>query len=232
MHHDLRGRLVRRQRGREIDRQAERRGRHARLRVRRYPAAAGAQPRSRRTIDIVFEIREGPRVFVERIDITGNVRTMDKVIRREFRFVEGDAFNPPKLRRSRQRIQDLDFFEKVNVEQVPGSRARQGRGQGRGGGEVDRLALDRRRLLDRQPASSATSASASATSWAAAKTCRPVCCSASGSKQVDLSFTEPYFLGKEIAAGGDLFFVETDRQSESSFDTTTIGGDMRVELSA
>ena len=47
-------------------------------------------------------------------------------------------------------------------------------------------------------------------------------------QQVDLSFTEPYFLGKEIAAGGDLFFVQTDRQSESSFDTTTIGGDLRA----
>ena len=47
-------------------------------------------------------------------------------------------------------------------------------------------------------------------------------------QQVDLSFTEPYFLGKEIAAGGDVFYVQTDRQSESSFDTSTIGGDMRA----
>ena len=77
--------------------------------------------REQKKIDITFEVQEGPRVFVERIDITGNVRTRDNVIRREFRLVEGDAFNTAKLRRSRQRIQDLDFFEKVNVDQVPGS---------------------------------------------------------------------------------------------------------------
>src|SRR5690606_14500393 len=61
------------------------------------------------TIDVVYEINEGPRVYVERIDISGNVRTLDKVIRREFRLVEGDAFNTAKIRRSRQRIRGLGF---------------------------------------------------------------------------------------------------------------------------
>ncbi|MDH5749970.1 MAG: outer membrane protein assembly factor BamA, partial [Rhodospirillales bacterium] len=77
--------------------------------------------RENKLINIVFEINEGPRVFVERIDITGNVRTVDDVIRREFRLVEGDAFNSAQLRRSRQRINNLNFFEKVSVEQTPGS---------------------------------------------------------------------------------------------------------------
>jgi len=72
-------------------------------------------------IDVVFEINEGPRVFVERIDVVGNVRTQDRVIRREFRLIEGDAFNSAKLRRSRRRIQNLGFFESVNVERLPGS---------------------------------------------------------------------------------------------------------------
>ena len=67
------------------------------------------------TIDVTFEVNEGPRVFVERIDIGGNVRTVDEVIRREFRLVEGDAFNAAKLGRSRQRIQNLGFFGKVRV---------------------------------------------------------------------------------------------------------------------
>ena len=58
-----------------------------------------------RTVGIIYQIREGPRVYVERIDIQGNVRTLDEVIRREFRLVEGDAFNSSKLRRTRQRIQ-------------------------------------------------------------------------------------------------------------------------------
>ena len=77
--------------------------------------------RENRTINVNFRINEGPRVFVERIDITGNVRTIDKVIRREFRLVEGDAFNAAKLRRSRQRIRNLGYFSDVKIEQVPGS---------------------------------------------------------------------------------------------------------------
>ena len=77
--------------------------------------------RENQTLDIVFEVSEGPRVFVERIEIVGNVRTQDKVIRREFRLVEGDAFNSARLRRSRQRIQNLGFFESVSVERLPGS---------------------------------------------------------------------------------------------------------------
>ena len=77
--------------------------------------------RENRTINLNFRINEGPRVFVERIDITGNVRTIDKVIRREFRLVEGDAFNSAKLRRSQQRIRNLGYFSNVEVEQGPGS---------------------------------------------------------------------------------------------------------------
>ena len=66
-------------------------------------------------------ITEGERVFVERINITGNVRTLDRVIRREFRVVEGDAFNASKVRRSITRIEDLNFFDKVKVTEQQGS---------------------------------------------------------------------------------------------------------------
>lgn len=183
--------------------------------------------REKKTIDIVFEVKEGPRVYVERIDITGNVRTMDEVIRREFRLVEGDAFNAAKLRRSRQRIQDLDFFEKVSVEQVPGSAPDRavvkvaveekstgslsvGAGFSTGSGFLGDISLRERNFLGRGQDVQAS------------------VMIGQRQQQVDLSFTEPYFLGKEIAAGGDLFFVQTDRQDESSFDTTTIGGDLRA----
>ncbi len=183
--------------------------------------------REKKTIDIVFEVQEGPRVFVERIDITGNVRTMDEVIRREFRLVEGDAFNAAKLRRSRQRIQDLDFFEKVSVEQVPGSAPDKavvkvaveekstgslsiGAGFSTGSGFLGDISIRERNFLGRGQDLQAS------------------VLIGQQQQQVDLSFTEPYFLGKEIAAGGDLFFVQTDRQDESSFDTTTIGGDLRA----
>lgn len=183
--------------------------------------------REKKTIDIVFEVAEGPRVYVERIDITGNVRTMDEVIRREFRLVEGDAFNAAKLRRSRQRIQDLDFFEKVSVDQVPGSAPDKavvkvaveekstgslsvGAGFSTGSGFLGDISIRERNFLGRGQDAQAS------------------VMIGQRQQQVDLSFTEPYFLGKEIAAGGDLFFVQTDRQSESSFDTTTIGGDLRA----
>ncbi|MFO1155129.1 MAG: outer membrane protein assembly factor BamA [Rhodospirillales bacterium] len=183
--------------------------------------------KEKKTLNITFEINEGPRVFVERIDITGNIRTMDKVIRREFRLVEGDAFDAAKLRRSRQRIQDLDFFEKVNVEQVPGSAPDRavvkvnveekstgslsvGAGFSTGAGVLGDLSVRERNFLGRG---------------------QDVLLSlllGTQRKQAELSFTEPYFLDREVAAGFDVFYTETDRQSESSFDTRTFGGDLRV----
>lgn len=183
--------------------------------------------REAHTIDLTFNVNEGPRVFVERIDISGNTRTEDRVIRREFRLVEGDAFDAAKLRRSRQRIQDLDFFEKVNVEQVPGNAPDRavikvnveekstgslsiGAGFSTGTGVLGDLSVRERNFLGRG---------------------QDVVVSAllgQRRKQAELSFTEPYFLNRELSAGFDGFFVETNRQSESSFDVRTFGGDLRV----
>src|SRR5438105_2062083 len=77
--------------------------------------------RDEHTLDVVFNVREGPQVYVERIDVTGNVRTLDQVIRREFRLVEGDAFNTNKMQRSKERIKNLGFFKKIEVTNSPGS---------------------------------------------------------------------------------------------------------------
>ncbi len=77
--------------------------------------------RETHTIDLVFDIGEGPRVYVERIDIVGNARTEDKVIRREFRLAEGDAFNAAAVRLTRQRLEDLGYFNKVDIQTSPGS---------------------------------------------------------------------------------------------------------------
>ena len=74
-----------------------------------------------RTIDLGFEIVQGPRVYIEKINIAGNTRTLDKVIRREFRLQEGDAFNRVLIDRSRTRIRSLGFFKDVEVKNVPGS---------------------------------------------------------------------------------------------------------------
>ena len=68
-----------------------------------------------RTIDVDFIVKEGRHVYINRIDITGNDRTDDEVIRREFRLIEGDAYNSAKLKRSEERLQNLDYFKKVEI---------------------------------------------------------------------------------------------------------------------
>ncbi len=183
--------------------------------------------REGRAINVTFEIAEGPRVFVERIDITGNVRTRDNVIRREFQLVEGDAFNSARLRRSRQRIQDLDFFQKVEVDEVPGSAPDKavikvaveekstgqlsfGAGFSSAGGALLDASIRERNLLGR------------------GQDLRLGVVFGQKTFQLDLGFTEPYFLGRDIAAGFDLFHTEVNRQSESSFDSTRTGGALRA----
>ncbi|SDC16331.1 outer membrane protein assembly factor BamA [Ruegeria marina] len=73
------------------------------------------------TLDIEFALVKGPRIFVERIDIEGNTTTLDRVIRRQFRTVEGDPFNPREIRESAERIRALGFFADANVETREGS---------------------------------------------------------------------------------------------------------------
>ncbi len=89
-------------------------------------AFAQVHPRLRRdrknhTIDLVFKIDQGPRVYIERINITGNNKTLDKVIRREFRVAEGDAYNRVLVDRSRTRVKSLGFFKNVDISTAPGS---------------------------------------------------------------------------------------------------------------
>jgi outer membrane protein insertion porin family len=178
-------------------------------------------------IDLTYVINEGSRVYIERIDIVGNVRTLDEVIRREFRLAEGDAFNTALLRRSRQRIQDLGFFETVELETLPGSAPDKtrievavterstgelsfGAGFSTSDGPLGDIRLSERNLLGRGQ-------SLSASFTISART-----------QEIDLSFTEPYFLDLDLAAGFDLFRRETDFQSEGSFDQTTTGGTLRA----
>lgn len=70
-------------------------------------------------IDITFAIDEGPRVYIDRINIVGNTQTLDRVIRRELRIAEGDAFNRILLDRSRNRIRSLGFFKNVEITELP-----------------------------------------------------------------------------------------------------------------
>lgn len=76
-------------------------------------------------LDIEFALVRGPRIFVERIDIEGNNTTLDRVVRNQFRIVEGDPFNPRSIRESAERIRALGFFGNANVEAREGSSANQ-----------------------------------------------------------------------------------------------------------
>lgn len=183
--------------------------------------------RDARTISIVFEIQEAPRVFVERIDIRGNTRTLDEVIRRDFLLVEGDAFNSTKLRRSRQRISNLGFFGNVEVTNVPGSDPDKtiiqvdveeqstgelsiGAGFSSTDGALGELSIRERNLLGRgQDLRLSTTLS-------------------QRRQLIDFAFTEPYFLDRKLAAGIDLFHVLRDNQDIASFDSSETGIGFRL----
>ena len=168
--------------------------------------------REAHTVDIVFRVQEGPRVYVERIDITGNIRTLDKVIRREFRLVEGDPFNTTRMQRSKERIQNLGFFKKVEVTNTPGSAPDRtvilvdveeqstgelslGVGFSSSDGPLVDVHVRERNFLGR------------------GQDLRLGTVLSFRSQQVDVSFTEPYFLDKNIAAGVDLFAIKTSPTS-------------------
>ncbi|MBZ0216777.1 MAG: outer membrane protein assembly factor BamA, partial [Fimbriimonadaceae bacterium] len=89
-------------------------------------AFAQVRPRGDRdpvtqTISVVYVVEEGARVYIERIDITGNTRTHDEVVRREFDMVEGDPYNRVLIDRAERRLNALGFFEKVVITRAPGS---------------------------------------------------------------------------------------------------------------
>jgi outer membrane protein insertion porin family len=178
-------------------------------------------------INVTYEVREGPRVFVERIDIGGNVRTLDEVIRREFTLAEGDAFNTAKLRRTRQRLQDLGFFARVDVNNNPGSAPDRtvisvdvqeqstgelsiGAGFSSTAGLLSDLTIRERNLLGR------------------GQDLRLSTTLATRQQQIDLSFTEPYFLERELAAGVDAFYRTTDFGDRSSFQEDEAGFGLRA----
>ncbi|MDF1767255.1 outer membrane protein assembly factor BamA [Maricaulis sp.] len=183
--------------------------------------------REDRTVDVEFVIDEGPRVYIERIDIAGNTRTLDRVIRRELDIVEGDAFNQVLIDRSRNNVRRLGFFEEVEVEETPGSapdRARvnvsvseQPTGElafGAGFSSTDSflvdLSISERNLRGR------------------GQFLRFRISASSNRESLDIRFTEPRFLDRNLAAGFDLFRVNSDFLSEASFQTESTGASLRL----
>ncbi len=167
------------------------------------------RPRVRRnketkTVDVVFKMEEGPRVYIERINIVGNTRTLDKVIRREIRLVEGDAFNRVLINRSRSRIRGLGFFKKVEVNEEPGT-----------SGDRTVLNVEVEEQSTGEFSISAGFSSADNVVGAVSLTeknllgrgqfLRLQVSVSSIRQQIDLRFTEPYFLDRNMSAGFDLY---------------------------
>ena len=180
-----------------------------------------------KTIDIVFYINETPRVFVERINVNGNIRTLDKVVRREMTLVEGDPFNRSKIAKSERNIKNLDFFELVNIDVSQGSAPDRtivdvdveekstgdlsvGAGFSTTDGPLADFRIRERNLLGK------------------GQNLELGAVIAGERTQFDLSFTEPYFLNRDLSAGFDLYHTTTDYQDESSYDQKRTGGALRI----
>ena len=186
-----------------------------------------ARDREKKTVDLVFEVGEGPRVYIERLDIVGNTRTKDKVIRREFRLAEGDPFNASTVRQSRQRLQDLGYFNSVSVQPSQGSAPDKAivtatvdeKATGEltlgGGYSTDSGALVQAGLRERNLVGTGIDASINGTL-------------AQKSSQVNLSVTDPYFLDRNLVTGFDLFNVRTDNQDIAAYDERRTGGALRL----
>ncbi|MBV9064015.1 MAG: outer membrane protein assembly factor BamA, partial [Alphaproteobacteria bacterium] len=182
-----------------------------------------ARNKAKHTIDVVFDIEQGPRVYIEKINIAGNTRTLDKVIRREFRLVEGDAFNRVLVDRSRTRIRSLGFFKDVDIKPAPGS-------------QPDRTVLNVN-VTEQSTGELQLGVGYSSTSsivgqfsyternlFGRGQFLRASISLSSISKEAVLSFTEPYFLDRPISAGFDVYktIVQFD-QADYQSDTDAIG---------
>ena len=178
-------------------------------------------------LDLTYDIQEGPKVYVERIDITGNIRTQDKVIRREFRLAEGDAFSTAKMKRTEQRLRNLGFFEGVDIQTVPGSApdktvvkvkvAEQSTGEltfGAGfstaDGPLGNIGVRERNLLGK------------------GQDLRLNFTLSGKRSQIDLSFTDPYFLDKDLSAGFDLFHRRYNDVRGDNYDLAQSGFGLRM----
>jgi outer membrane protein insertion porin family len=181
------------------------------------------------TIDLRYIVEPGPRVYVERIAIHGNTKTRDAVIRREFDFAEGDAYNAALVSRAERRLKNLGYFKTVAISKQPGStddrvivdvaleEEQTGNFQIAGGystmdGPIAEISVTERNFMGR-----GESAKASVTYGEYAK-------------GFELAFTEPYILDTRASLGIDLFGRQSVANSYQSFDTSTVGGKLILGL--
>jgi outer membrane protein insertion porin family len=186
------------------------------------------------TVNITYQLSEGPRAYVERIDIVGNTRTRDEVIRRELRLYEGDAFNRTLVERARRRLTALDFFSKVDFKEQPGS-------------APDKIVL----VVDVEEKSTGSLtfsigySSVEAVVGSVSVAERNLFGKGLQAKlnttlslvkqQVDFSYTDPYFMGMPLAAGFDVFATRSDSVTgvssggtSTNYANTVVGGALRT----
>jgi outer membrane protein insertion porin family len=187
----------------------------------------------KRLMNLTIKVAPTPRVYVERIDITGNTSTRDKVIRREFRLNEGDAFSALRVKRSQDRIQSLGFFQEkleikqtegsapdrvvlgVNVEEKPTGQLSLSGGYSSLERFVVQLAVSQNNFMGKGQSLDAS------VNWS------------QYSRSVELGFTDPYFMDKSIIVGGNLFrrdyrsfnFIGNNRNT--TYSQTSTGGALR-----
>jgi len=195
-------------------------------------AFANVRPRGDRnfetkTISLVFVVEEGARAYIERINIRGNSRTRDFVIRREFDLAEGDAYNRALVDRGERRLKNLNYFKSVKITNEPGSAPDRvvvnvdveeqptgefsiSGGYSTADGLIGEISVADRNLMGRgQYAKAAVTYGQRVRGF-------------------DLSFVEPFFLGYRMGAGIDLFARQNLASSYVSYDSQTIGTNLRL----
>jgi outer membrane protein insertion porin family len=195
-------------------------------------AFARVRPRATRepgsnVIHITYVVDQGPRIYIERINILGNVRTHDHVIRREFRLAEGDAYNPLMVDKAKRRLQALGFFKAVDIKRRAGSAQDRvvldvglveqstgelsfGAGYSTSEGIIGDISISERNLMGK------------------GQFLRLRLAGSMERLQADISFTEPRFLDRNLSAGFDLFWKDVDLTAISSFRSHTEGGSIRL----
>jgi len=182
-----------------------------------------------RTIGVLFVVDEGTRAYIERINIRGNYRTRDYVIRREFDINEGDPYNRALVDRAERRLKNLNFFKTVKITNEPGS-------------APDRVVLNVE--VEEQPTGdfSVEGGYSTANGWLAevsvternllgtGRYARGSVTYGQFARGVELSYAEPYFLDYRSSLGVDLFAKETLANSYLSYGTETLGGTLKWGL--
>lgn len=173
-----------------------------------------------------FNIKEGDRIFVNRINIKGNNRTHDEVIRREFRIDEGDAFNVSKIKASRKNVENLNYFSKVDIQTIPTDENK---------ADIDVNVEEKSTGYFNVGVGYSTVNGALIRTGVTENNFRGMGQQlgldvgvSQRTQEYNLSFTEPYFMNRNLSAGIDLFRTEEDYQDYGSYDNNSTGGRTRL----